>query len=89
MDIKKVFGGKYIVKVESKSEEVSDGGIIVNYNDASDHETGFVIDFDVDASNELDLGDRVLFSKYSGFRYTLDTGVYAVLSLDDVIMTIV
>jgi chaperonin GroES len=79
----KPLGNRIVVK--PIQEQKSTGGIIVTDQSKEKPEQGEVVAISLDSSSTLKVGDRVVFGKYSGVDLRLDTSLFLLMNVDDVL----
>lgn len=87
MDYIELFGTRVLVKPDTIPDEVTLGSGVVLQNTRTEEQitTGRVVNFGPDCALPLTLGDRLLFSPWSGFSVKLGGEKYKMLDEEEIL----
>ena len=77
--------GNVLVKRSEQTEEQSSGGIIIPDTAKEKLNEGEVINIAAGASEEIAIGDRVIYKSFSGTETKVDGEEYLILPVDDIL----
>ena len=75
---------KYLVKVE-EALSISDGGVYIPDQAKEKPMEGKIIRRGFDPVSDYEIGDHILFGKYSGVEIRIDNEDYLLLNIDDIL----
>jgi len=75
----------YVMLEAVKVEEVTSGGIVIPDSAKKKPAEGIIVAKAADASDEIALGDRVIYKEYSGTEIKLDREIYLLVPSGDIL----
>ncbi|MFO8073022.1 MAG: co-chaperone GroES [Polyangia bacterium] len=77
--------GDYVLLEQFEPEETTSGGIILPENAKQRPDEGKVVALAADASDEIEIGDRVIYKKFSGEEIRIDGKPHRLVQAADIL----
>ena len=74
-----------LIKLEEESEEKTSGGIIIPDTAKEKPKEGEVVGIAAGASEQISIGDRVIYKEYSGTQITYEGEEYLLVPASDIL----
>ena len=74
-----------LIKLEEESEEKTSGGIIIPDTAKEKPKEGEVVGIAAGASEQISIGDRVIYKEYSGTQITYEGEEYLLIPASDIL----
>jgi len=81
--------GNVVIKIIDKSEEKTSGGIIIPEVAKEKPTEGNIIALSADSSEEISVGDRVIFKEYAGTKVTHQGEEFLLIQESEILAKIV